>query len=279
MVRSGNRAALSVDVVNGQVKDVLLIEHIDDVRIPVHADGQRQVLCLFQHITVGALIGVRIDHGAEISLAGLGHRIILYVVDIVLHGVVVLVDLPLGVQVIGTVIHAGGITSGELRTGAVSLGSPTNEGITGALGQIQCVVSFDRDLGVVGNGGRGLGHVGTKVAVIGDTDSGRLVAPLGVQRHIAGDLHGTVGIVRLAGAVSRGVPAQEDLAVVGEAVAHNGGFGALGVLLGVGHGAGAAVGIVGHRVTGAVAYLGVQLIVRGDLGARIEAQTTIERPA
>ena len=115
--------------------------------------------------------------------------------------------------------------------------------------------------------------------MIGDTDSGRLATPPGVQRHIVGDLHGTVGIVRRAGAVSLGVPAQEDHVAVSEAVALDGGLGALGVLLVVGHGAGAAVGIVGHRVTGAVAYLGVQLIVRGDLGARIEGQTAIDRPA
>ena len=276
----GNCAALSVDIVNGQVKDVLLIEHLDDVFTLVHADGQRQVFNLVKRIASGALILVRIDLAAEGGLVGLGHRIILHIVDIVLHGVVVLVDRPLGVQVIGLRdIHTGESASVKGSAGAVSLGVPANEGITGALGQIQCVVSFDRDLGVVGNGGRGLGHVGTEVAVIGDTDSRRLVAPLGVQRHIAGDLHGTVGIVRLAGAVGLGVPTQEDLGVVGEAVALDGGLGALGVLLGVGHGAGAAVGIVGHRVTGAVAHLGVQVIVHGDLGARIEGQTTIDRPA
>ena len=275
----GSCAALSVDIVNGQVKDVLLIEHLDDVFTLGYADGQRQVCCLFQRIAVGALIGVRIDLAAEGGLVGLGHQSILHIVDIVLHGVVVLVDRPLGVQVVGAVlVHASGIISGE---GSALLVFPTSEGVALTRGQTGGAVILNRDLTVVGDIFYHLGLVSAEVAVIGDTDSGSLVAPLGVQRHIAGDLHGTVGIVRLTLAVSRGVPAQEDHVAVFEAVAHDGGLGALGVLLGVGHGAGSAsgIGIVGHRVTGAVAHLGVQVIVHGDLGARIEGQTTIDRPA
>ena len=279
-----SRGTVRIDVVDGQLELVQLEVQLQHQRsvgsdgAGFHVSGGSIVHILT--ILLICLVGIGNGDG---GVGGAGARIAMIqpvriaVLIIEFHRVLGIgVGCPLGVQVIGTVIHAGGITSGE---GNALVVFPTSEGVALTRGQTGGAVILNRDLTVVGDIFYRLGLVSVEVAVIGDTDSGRLVAPLGIQRHIAGDLHGTVGIVRRAGAVSLGVPAQEDLAVVDEAVAHNGGLGALGVLLGVGHGAGAAVGIVGHRVTGAVAYLGVQLIVRGDLGARIEVQTTIDRPA
>ena len=186
------------------------------------------------------------------------------------------VGRPLGVQIVGTdVVHAGGSAGSKCSAGTVSLSVPAGEGIAGMGGQTESAVIRNLDLLVVRHCFGGTFLISTEVAVIRDGHSGSLVAPDGVQRHIAGDLHGTVGIVRRAGAVSLGVPAQEDLAVVGEAVALDGGLGALGVLLGVGHGAGSAsgIGIVGHRVLRLATDFGAQLVIFGDLGAEIEGHT------
>ena len=274
----GSCAALSVDIVNGQVKDVLLIEHLDDVFTLGYADGQRQVCCLFQRIAVGALIGVRIDLAAEGGLVGLGHQSILHIVDIVLHGVVVLVDRPLGVQVVGAVlVHASGIISGE---GSALVVFPTSEGVAGARGQTKCGVIRDRDPGVVDLGVRDIGLVGIEVAVIGDGHSGRPAAPPGVQIHVAGDLDGTVGIVRLTLAVSAGVPAQEDLVAVGEAVVVHRGKDVLGIdhrIVGNGC-VGCGVSVIGHRVPAAVADLGVQVVILVDLGAEVEGGAVLLHP-
>ena len=189
---------------------------------------------------------------------------------------------PLGVQVIGhLVIHTGESASGKGSAGAVSLGVPTSEGVAGARGQTQrVVIGGNRDLTVVGDTIYRLGLVRGEVAVIGDTDSGRLVAPPGVQIHVAGDLDGTVGIVRRAGAVILGVPAQEDLVAVGEAVVVHRGKDVLGIdhrIVGNGC-VGCGVAVIGHRVPAVVAYLGVQVIILVDLGAEAEGRAVLLHP-
>ena len=188
---------------------------------------------------------------------------------------------PLGVQVIGLRdIHTGESASGKGSAGAVSLGVPTSEGVAGARGQTKCGVIRDRDPGVVDLGVRDIGPVGTEVAVIGDGHSGRPAAPLGVQIHVAGDLDGTVGIVRRAGAVILGVPAQEDHVAVGEAVVVHRGKDVLGIdhrIVGNGC-VGCGVAVVGHLVPAVVAYLGVQVIILVDLGAEAEGRAVLLHP-
>ena len=267
---------------NGQIKDVLLVEHLDDILALGYDDCQRQTLSLIQRITTGTLVGVGTNHSAEIRLIGYGQSIVLNAVNIVLHGVTVLIGRPPGVQIVGTVdVHAGGSAGSKCSAVTVSLSVPAGEGIAVTVGQTESAVIRNRDLLVVRHCFGGIFLISTEVAVIRDGHSGSLVAPDGVQIHVAGDLDGTIGIVRRAGAVRIGVPAQEDLAAIGEGVGIHRGKDVLGIdHLIVGNGfVGFGVAVVGHRVPAVIAYLGVQVIILVDLGVEVEGRSVLLHPA
>ena len=199
-------------------------------------------------------------------------------VVVVLDGVVVLIDRPLCVQVVRSVIvDAGIVACRECIARAVVLRVPAGERVALASGKIGLFVGLDRDLLIVRVCGKSLGLI-VEAAVVGDGDRLRCLVVNGGQGDITVDRDLAVRVVRLAIAVH---PIEEDLVIGGGArTVEDGGGCVLAVAVVVGNrSAVAARGIIGHFVAGLAAELGSQDEVAGDLGFRVERLAVFIDPA
>ena len=263
------RAAIRVEVVNGEGEHVLDVVDPDDVF--VHADGQPEGFGPIKSVVLGTFVGIGRNDRTVLRLRGHGQRIVLHAVDVIFDGIAVGSGLPLRVEVVATRGQASGSACGISRSAAVGRGVPAGEFIAGAGGQIQIAVTLDRNQGIDRLILALAGLIVAKVAVIGD---GRLAggrAPDGVERGIAVDLDAAALIIGGADRFLILAPAEEDHALPGQAAAAgNLRVGSLGVIVGIRNRARAAVRIVGQGIGFSVHDDGIEVNITSDLGGKVE---------
>ena len=268
-----SRAALGVHIVDGESENVLLIVDLDDVLALIRADRQREILSLVQNIAARALVRISADLRIVIGLVTHSQRIILHAVDVVLDRVRILIDLPDRVQIVVAVVVHAGVSACREFDAAVARRAPAHEAVARARRQASRRIILHRDLAVIGNIAVGFRRVRVEIAVICQRNRLRLIAPDGIEHHIAASHADLVARMILGGRGRlRRAPAEEHLAG-GRSQAGcrlHVGMRVLAVLCRIGHSSRAAVGIIGHGILVAVAHLGEQIIVLVDLGVKVE---------
>ena len=212
-------------------------------------------------------VGIAGIHGCGIVIGSLGSALV-HIVD----GQPEAALLPHGVEDIGAgVIHhdfAAGLILGGRGGGA---GGPAHKLIAFGSGE---AVPHGHGL-VVHAGNRHIigspGDTGGIVGLVGQDRGIRLVAPDGGKGDVGGlNLNLVAGLIGFPVVL----PAQEHLALRGgEAIGMlHIGKGAVGILLGIGHGAGARTGIIGYGELLVAGIVGVEGNIAVDLGVEIEGE-------